>query len=529
VIRKRVVIPYHFLVKGKALSGTYSFADTLTIDQITFPDTIPSNLGITYYETKPSFCQVLPFLSSSQPGSNPSIHPFNPLKRKEGPAGPSNEKQMRHRQTLSHHIHAAAVFPAVVLGVMSLLTPAKADGATVNAASCSRADVQAAIDATAEGDTVNIPSGSCTWDSQVSVSEGISLVGAGIGSTVISDAMASNAPALLITTASGKAYRVTNFSWLVDGIDRYGMGSIKVAGNSESVRIDHLSLTTHSNTNGIVWSGFVFGVIDSSTFTIYDGIPLYLMHTGWGGAYLRGEGSWTDPLYLGSNIGEYPTSPAVYVEGNTFDGTNYPSRAAMDCENGARLVFRYNYLNDSHVATHGTETGYPNRAPRSWEIYNNQLTSTTNYAFGMDIRGGSGVIYNNTYVGFQRAIRIATFRTFYGATNNWYSCDGLSGYDANDATVYDSGTYSGSATGGALSVIFSGESWTEDQWVGFSLLNVTVSPGRSSIITSNTADTITFLGTGRATPNLTFSYGDAWQIRKANFTTGHIFLAQMAG
>jgi hypothetical protein len=53
---------------------------------------------------------------------------------------------------------------------------------TITAASCNTGDVQSAINSAAEGDTVNIPAGTCTWTSGVTISgKGIILQGAGSG------------------------------------------------------------------------------------------------------------------------------------------------------------------------------------------------------------------------------------------------------------------------------------------------------------------------------------------------------------
>ena len=54
--------------------------------------------------------------------------------------------------------------------------------ATHNAASCNTNDVQSAINSAAEGDTVTIPAGTCTWTSGVTISgKGITVTGNGSG------------------------------------------------------------------------------------------------------------------------------------------------------------------------------------------------------------------------------------------------------------------------------------------------------------------------------------------------------------
>jgi MYXO-CTERM domain-containing protein len=62
------------------------------------------------------------------------------------------------------------------------LFSANANAATVAAASCNTADVASAIKSAAEGDTVTVPAGTCTWTSGVTIAgKGITVTGAGAG------------------------------------------------------------------------------------------------------------------------------------------------------------------------------------------------------------------------------------------------------------------------------------------------------------------------------------------------------------
>ncbi|MBI5181522.1 MAG: hypothetical protein HZA06_01265 [Nitrospirae bacterium] len=74
-----------------------------------------------------------------------------------------------------------------ILFVLSvfLLFPKISLAATINATSCSASDVQTAINAASDGDTVSVPAGSCTWSSRLSFTKGITLQGAGSGITII--------------------------------------------------------------------------------------------------------------------------------------------------------------------------------------------------------------------------------------------------------------------------------------------------------------------------------------------------------
>jgi hypothetical protein len=83
---------------------------------------------------------------------------------------------------------------------------ATTDGATITAATCASADVQAAINAATGGDTVKIPNGICTWTSGVSIAgKGIKVHGAGSGRIIARSAsiVTVGAGSVTVTTQSG--------------------------------------------------------------------------------------------------------------------------------------------------------------------------------------------------------------------------------------------------------------------------------------------------------------------------------------
>ena len=90
---------------------------------------------------------------------------------------------------------------------ISLGREAKAN--TISAASCNANDVQSAINAAAEGETVLIPSGACTWTSGVTISgKGIILQGSGSGRVIAID---NGSTSLTIGTGS-KSTTIANYS-----------------------------------------------------------------------------------------------------------------------------------------------------------------------------------------------------------------------------------------------------------------------------------------------------------------------------
>ena len=60
-----------------------------------------------------------------------------------------------------------------------ILIPVVSRADTHTAASCSQADVTAAISAASDGDVVIVPAGNCTWGSTLIINKGISLQGPG--------------------------------------------------------------------------------------------------------------------------------------------------------------------------------------------------------------------------------------------------------------------------------------------------------------------------------------------------------------
>ena len=94
---------------------------------------------------------------------------------------------------------------------------------------CSQSNVQAAIEASSTGDTVVVPSGSCTWASGVSISDKkITLQGAGIGNTILS------LGAITAVSISTTGSRVTGFEFNFSSSSGTG-----VFASGTGWRIDH--------------------------------------------------------------------------------------------------------------------------------------------------------------------------------------------------------------------------------------------------------------------------------------------------
>jgi hypothetical protein len=308
-----------------------------------------------------------------------------------------------------------------VLFLLLLSALPKAKAQTINAASCSQTDVQAAFSSvTMSTTTVNIPAGTCTWTSPASLTlpssgnltiQGASSIAGTCGpggsctatdSTVIVDNYSSTNSLIVLTTNSGcTETRFTGITF------KGGTGSVKqngmlaINGNCHSFRLDHnhflLSTSTVAHI-GVRFTGWVYGVMDHNLcdMTTVSTSECENVWTDTYGGDSLGDGGWADNSALG-------TANFMYVENNTNNNGLYFN----DCDFGGRAVVRYNVLNNSQLQTHPTgSTPNADRGCRAQEVYQNQFNglSSCNGGAGFNnclyntyfLSSGTGVYWGNT-------------------------------------------------------------------------------------------------------------------------------------
>ena len=330
------------------------------------------------------------------------------------------------------------------------------NAATINATSCSQNDVQTAINSASDGDTVIVPAGICTWTTihqntpavTIPNTKGITLLGAGIDQTIIidnTDTDSNKEVAIKVSGSIGRPFRISGFT--IDNGGKgtsYNDGGMSIGGNCDAFRIDNIKFVGYgSGTGGIVISGKTYGVIDHNIFLdVYMGAKIY------GDRANNGADSWLEDQSMG-------TARAVYMEDNNFLSTG-SHKITNDAYRGARFVFRYNTVVDATMSTHGACTSGSMRGVRHYEIYENSfsLNYVTNWSRALHLRGGTGVIYNNTFSGdFAAPICVVNYRTGDGAGHtqcgsNWNRCDGSDPLDGNaDATGWPCLDQIGRSTG----------------------------------------------------------------------------------
>ncbi len=265
---------------------------------------------------------------------------------------------------------------------------------TIRAANCNFATVQLAVSAAAAGQTVAIPAGTCDWGgNQLAIQAGITLKGAGMNATVLqrTAAVPGNTYLVRFDCGNGRQAKFSDMTLVGANLSYSEDRGLGLIGGCVDFVVTNAKFTKFVFA-GVEVRGLARqrGVIYNSQFI--DNYNSTVHNLGYG-VVVFGDGTWP-ALELGS-------ANAVFVEDNYLSG----NRHHIAANNGARYVYRHNtnvateLTKDFHqVDAHGLSSSP--RGTRSWEIYANSfsavLDSGRNFA-AVGMRGGDGVIYNNSY------------------------------------------------------------------------------------------------------------------------------------
>ena len=352
---------------------------------------------------------------------------------------------------------------AAAILLMCALPLSKAQ--TINAASCSASAVQAAFNAvTNSTTTVNIPAGTCTWMTHVSLmipsgNTNLSILGAGSLSTtgcgdvtVIVDGDTTDGNYLLQigTNPTTSAHvRLAGFTLQGGGGGDKENGILAVGGFSHNFRLDHFHLnsSTYGTANNpgqnavIRLTNWIFGVMDHCVVEASAAIEVWMDEYNNNGNDGAGYASWADNSNFGSGN-------AFFMENNTFnDNQGKQSEFMDDCYAGGRIVIRFNTMNNDDVQTHPTGGAGQLRGCRTEEIYKNTFNGsnaapTTNVFW--DSSGTALVWGNSAPTGYINMLNLHSMRisnSTYPQTappNGWGYCGTSfngsgSGWDQNSS------------------------------------------------------------------------------------------------
>lgn len=405
-----------------------------------------------------------------------------------------------------------------------IILASNAEATTWTLADCNQStfDTKLADVLVISGDTIAIPAGTCSWTGRSDITKCIIVQGAGIGITTIQDAFAGDSSILSLTIpAACTTQRLTGISFSRNGGAYKNHGTVAVVGDSSTsrqMRIDHCAFDETLLGFHIVFQDAI-GVLDNNIFT-GSGIFIEMTHNNWGGVPFS-NGSFADPPNYGS-------SRALFLEDNTFTHTvaNY---AIVDGYLGARFVTRYNTIINGWIEAHGSDSTPTGRGTRLMDIYYNKFICTiTPCDYAANYRSGTGVIHDNTFYNYTGFFAVAAYRLA-NAFGPWGPADGYSFADLNDAgTPFETNTATGGTQGtsganGTMTRTGAGWDTTANgglgQWYGYSIRKTNCTNRYttqcSSIIKSNTSDTITFEGWSYLSQlSIDFSGGGGYTIGK---------------
>ncbi len=372
----------------------------------------------------------------------------------------------------------------------SLLAVSAARAATINAASCSQAAVQTAINSASDGDTVNVPAGSCTYTT-VSANAPSVIINKAItvhGQTTCTGARAtlSCADSTIITDGTGTGFGEDPFQIGVSGARLTG---ITITGGAAgdygalisvcypynarltNMRVDHNHLTLTGSAISTM-KGISFncgsGLVDHNYITTADD-GLIINDTD-SSDVRAGDYVWRQPLNPGS-------ANCVYVEDNEFNFTTVLD-GAWDSYGGARLCFRFNDVKGTNTGSHGLDSG-DGRSTLLQEMYNNTFANSGSPIYSWaGSRGGTFYIFNNTVSSSGGSYNILNDIREYRADEDfmphpgWGYCDGTNPIDGNTSGQYgypcqdQNGRGSPNASGwGTVEPLYPGYMWG-NSWKG---------------------------------------------------------------
>jgi hypothetical protein len=453
----------------------------------------------------------------------------------------------------------------LVIAVLFGASLCRAQG-TYTAKSCNYSDVNAVINGpthtVVNGDTINIPSGTCTWTSILTAPSnvGFTLIGSGTPSSgpsttgastsctateIIDNAGSATSMMSLFPAFGNSLMRVSCMdiepeSTSTQLISPIGMNGTCAAGGCPNIRIDNITFglnTQWNEANNSSGSGTmtrdynVFGVLDHNTAPSGNDAELFNNQmTAYLGVGANGDNSWAQPDSFG-------TANNLFAENNSWNTLHL---SLNDCETGfiggCRVVDRFNTLVQSNPSAfgifenHGNDTSGRGRSGREAEVYSNTITCQSNCA-AVDggIRGGTGLFWGNHAnltpgQGASTWLGISLYRAVYN-NNPWATCGGSGPYDQNDGTVYFSGTVTAASNSqnwgggsGNLTMTDTSKTWSANQLnpTGDPYSVYDVTKGWWGEIASNTSNTITVIITISEQANYGFTVGDSYQILRSS-------------
>jgi len=309
------------------------------------------------------------------------------------------------------------------------------------------ASVSSCVSQATAGDMVNVSAGSATWSSQLKITKGINLIGAGDGvtygaGTVITTTYTGttlySSAGFAVAYSPDSADRTTgfrlsgfefDFSGASQGIGIWNELSTQWTNTVTSVRVDH-NILKNANQEWMIIGGVVYGVADHNIIdhtVVGSGVDA-IDHMG------IGASAWQN---LGYTLGQAET---WFWEDNIFKASSGYSGDNWDCTNGARYVARYNTIQHTGSAAgspiwdmHGNQ-GDSTQSCMGVEIYRNTVAAGSGTTYILQQRGGQSVVFDNTLSRSGTSVGLVQANEFGNSPTSNIGCDNVSSVPFNLVT-----------------------------------------------------------------------------------------------
>jgi hypothetical protein len=313
---------------------------------------------------------------------------------------------------------SALLIPAAWAGVNIIIPgPRRADGANIVAASAALADVQAAVNAAVDGDTVLIPNGTATWTGGITTTKQIIIRAQNYTATPGGTA---NRTVTITNSASRPLFQFTsgnNFHCGIGGIgfnesnfgSTSGVNHVRFTGTGSKIPFifdcylqvknrfgnePDIAIIGWLSQGGVMWNCRLEGVGGNSNGQCCPEGASVLINS---------PRAWTTTSTMGQlDVGGLVN---VYIEDSTWKDFGQ----SPDIDDRGRVVVRHCVFDGVSGLTHGFTSTW---GGRHFEYYNNQIAGTTSNrniagrAFWL--RAGTGVFTDNIsdlpYQGYGDAI-----------------------------------------------------------------------------------------------------------------------------
>lgn len=229
-----------------------------------------------------------------------------------------------------------------------------------------KASLTTCVGSAVDGDTINVAAGSATWSGALTVSgKKISIIGAGIGSTVITG-NSFFVTTIASTNLTVPSIRISGFSFILTG-------NLMTFEATQGFRVDHVAFSQTSALNCVLSYGLGssgptgrnWGLFDHDTFSFCQQETL-------GGDFPNTGNSdnlsWSDADPTGTeNIIDYETDLFINSDPSSNGYFN-----CFDSYMGGAYVVRFSTLSGCRFEGHGLQ-GDSSRGSRVKELYSNTI------------------------------------------------------------------------------------------------------------------------------------------------------------